>query len=136
MKRKLAGLLAALMLLSTATGALAAEFTDLPASHWAYKEITRAVSYGIMNGLGDGRMNPDGTLTWAHYLAMISRTFAPMAYEGARSSGVDWKNAGYQTALSKGYLRSNDFLTVTPETLNARLNQMEETTNQGEENDG
>ena len=119
MKRTLAGLLAALMLLSTATmGAWAAEFTDLPASHWAYKEITRAVSYGIMNGLGDGRMNPDGALTWAHYLAMISRTFAPMAYEGARSSGVDWRNAGYQTALNKGYLRSDDFLTVTPATLN------------------
>ena len=126
MKRKLAGLLAALMALSmAATGAWAAEFKDLPPSHWAYKEIARAVSYGIMNGLGDGRMNPDGTLTWAHYLAMISRTFAPMAYEGARSSGVDWKNAGYQTALSKGYLRSNDFLTVTPETLNDAISRQD-----------
>ena len=122
MKRTLAGLLATLMLLS---GAWAAEFTDLPASHWAYKEITRAVSYGIMNGLGDGRMNPDGTLTWAHYLAMISRTFAPMAYEGARSSGVDWRNAGYQTALNKGYLRSDDFLTVTPATLNAAISRQD-----------
>ncbi|MBQ6206190.1 MAG: S-layer homology domain-containing protein [Oscillospiraceae bacterium] len=126
MKRKLAGLLAALMALSmAATGAWAAEFKDLPPSHWAYKEIARAVSYGIMNGLGDGRMNPDGTLTWAHYLAMISRTFAPLAYAGARSSGVDWKNAGYQTALSKGYLRSNDFLTVTPETLNDAISRQD-----------
>ena len=121
MKRKLAGLLAALLLCSCAwPGAFAAgqSFTDLPASHWAYQEITRAVNYGIMNGLGDGRMNPDGTLTWAHYLAMISRTFAPMAYEGARSSGTDWRTAGYQTALDKGYLISGDFLTVTPSTLN------------------
>ena len=121
MKRNLAGLLAALLLCSCAgPGAFAANqsFTDLPASHWAYQEITRAVTYGIMNGLGDGRMNPDGTLTWAHYLAMISRTFAPMAYEGARSSGTDWRTAGYQTALDKGYLISGDFLTVTPSTLN------------------
>ena len=121
MKRKLAGLLAALLLCSCAgPDAFAANqsFTDLPASHWAYQEITRAVNYGIMNGLGDGRMNPDGTLTWAHYLAMLSRTFAPMAYEGARSSGTDWRTAGYQTALDKGYLISGDFLTVTPSALN------------------
>ncbi|MBR0281734.1 MAG: S-layer homology domain-containing protein [Oscillibacter sp.] len=128
MKRKLAGLLAALLLCSCAgPGAFAANqsFKDLPASHWAYQEITRAVTYGIMNGLGDGSMNPDGTLTWAHYLAMISRTFAPMAYEGARSSGTDWRTAGYQTALDKGYLISGDFLTVTPSTLNEPISRQD-----------
>ncbi|MBR3569274.1 MAG: S-layer homology domain-containing protein [Oscillibacter sp.] len=126
MKRKLAGLLAALLLLSCAgTGALAAAFKDLPPTHWAYREITRAVSHGIMNGLGDGRMNPDGTLTWAHYLAMISRTFAPMAYEGARSSGADWKTAGYQTALSKGYLLSGDFLSVAPSSLDKPISRQD-----------
>ncbi|MBQ6986561.1 MAG: S-layer homology domain-containing protein, partial [Oscillibacter sp.] len=57
MKRKLAGLFAALLLFSCGEpGALAAgqSFRDLPSTHWAYAEITRAVSHGIMNGLGDG----------------------------------------------------------------------------------
>ena len=128
MKRKLSGLLAALMLFQCAgISALAAgtSFKDLPASHWAYKEITRAVSYGIMGGLGDGRMNPDGTLTWAHYLSMISRTFAPMAYEGARSSGADWRTAGYQVALNKGWLLSADFLTVTQSALNEPISRQD-----------
>lgn len=116
--RNLERLLGALLTLAFAWTSVAAAFTDLPSTHWAYQEISRAVSYGIMNGLGDGRMNPDGALTWAHYLAMISRTFAPMAYEGARSSGVDWRTAGYQVCLNKGYLLSADFLTVTPESLN------------------
>ena len=128
MKRKLAGALAAFLLLSCAgPGAFAANqsFKDLPASHWAYQEINRAVSYGIMNGQSDNIMNPDGTLTWAHYLAMLSRTFAPMAYEGARSSGTDWKTAGYQVAMNKGYLISGDFLTVTPSTLNDAISRQD-----------
>ena len=126
MKRKLAGLLSIVLLLSGG-GALAAEksFTDLPPTHWAYREITRAVSHGIMNGLGDGTMNPDGTLTWAHYLAMISRTFAPMAYEGARSSGTDWKTAGYQVSVNRGYLLQNDFLPVTLSTLNGPISRQD-----------
>ena len=128
MKRKLAGLFAALLLLSSGSpGALAASqsFRDLPSTHWAYAEITRAVSHGIMNGLGDGTMNPDGTLTWAHYLAMISRTFAPMAYEGARSAGTDWKTAGYQVAIARGYLLQNDFLPVSLSTLNEPISRQD-----------
>ncbi|MBR4212025.1 MAG: S-layer homology domain-containing protein, partial [Oscillibacter sp.] len=126
MKRKLAGLLSVFLLLSGG-GALAADksFRDLPPTHWAYREITRAVSHGIMNGLGDGNMNPDGTLTWAHYLAMISRTFAPMAYEGARSAGTDWKTAGYQVSANRGYLLQNDFLPVTPSTLNGPISRQD-----------
>lgn len=126
MKRKLAGLLSIVLLLSGG-GALAADksFRDLPPTHWAYQEITRAVSHGIMNGLGDGTMNPDGTLTWAHYLAMISRTFAPMAYEGARSAGTDWKTAGYQVSANRGYLLQNDFLPVTLSTLNEPISRQD-----------
>lgn len=124
MKRKLAGLLAAVLLCACATAA-DKSFQDLPSSHWAYKEIMRAVSCGIMNGLGDGRMNPDGTLTWAHYLAMISRTFAPLSYEGKRAAGTDWRTAGYEVATERGYLLSNDFLPVTPDTLNAPISRQD-----------
>ena len=124
MKRKLAGLLAAVLLCTCATAA-DKSFKDLPSSHWAYKEIMRTVSYGIMNGLGDGRMNPDGTLTWAHYLAMISRTFAPMAYEGKRAAGTDWRTAGYQVATDRGYLLSSDFLPVTLDTINAPISRQD-----------
>lgn len=124
MKRKLAGLLAAVLLCTCATAA-DKSFQDLPSSHWAYKEIMRTVSYGIMNGLGDGRMNPDGTLTWAHYLAMISRTFAPLSYEGKRAAGTDWRTAGYEVATERGYLLPNDFLPVTPDALNAPISRQD-----------
>ncbi|MBR4545716.1 MAG: S-layer homology domain-containing protein [Oscillibacter sp.] len=124
MKRKLAGLLAAVLLCTCATAA-DKSFQDLPSGHWAYQEIMRAVSNGIMNGLGDGRMNPDGTLTWAHYLAMISRTFAPLSYEGKRAAGTDWRTAGYEVATERGYLLPNDFLPVTLATIDAPISRQD-----------
>ena len=29
-----------------------AAYTDLPASHWAYEDMTKAVAFGIINGKG------------------------------------------------------------------------------------
>lgn len=114
MKRILLGFAAALLLLC----ASAAAYDDLPASHWARGAMTRAASLGIMNGVTENLMQPDGPLTWAQYLAMASRAFAPEAYRAASGGGAAWHEAGWRTAQETGLLwGKRDFLPVTQENM-------------------
>lgn len=50
-------------------------FGDVATTHWAYDYIEYAASNGIVEGIGDGRFEPDGTLTAAQFLAIITRGF-------------------------------------------------------------
>ena len=43
----------------------AADFVDVPATHWAYDAIAKAASYGWVNGVGEGRFSPDRPITRA-----------------------------------------------------------------------
>lgn len=81
-KQKIISLfLALVMLLSTGT-ALAAEgsraspvaaFTDCDPTAWYVPAIEYAVDNGIMEGVGDGQMAPDRTITRAEFVTMICR---------------------------------------------------------------
>ena len=71
MKRWIAVLVMAAMLVVPAGAADA--FTDVPETHWAYEYIRNAVDYGLINGVGNGRFDPEGEVTGAEYLTMIVR---------------------------------------------------------------
>lgn len=43
--------------------AAAGTFSDVPTDHWAGTEISWALENGVMNGVGDGKFNPNGTVT-------------------------------------------------------------------------
>lgn len=109
-KRVCALALAALLVLPAA--ASAQSYTDLPVSHWAYDDMTQAADLGIIQGVGDGRIDPSGTLSWGQFLTMFTRTFASGEYAAALSSGLAWDQAGLQAALNAGYLDSVDPLPV------------------------
>lgn len=47
------------------------EFTDVPADHWANVYISRAVAFGIVNGMGDGTFAPDEHVTYQQALKMV-----------------------------------------------------------------
>ena len=60
-KRVCALALAALLVLPTAVSAQT--FTDLPTTHWAYADMIQAADLGVIQGLGDGRIDPSGALS-------------------------------------------------------------------------
>lgn len=61
-------------------------FTDVPASFWAYTEITEAVNKGITNGYADGTFKPRNSVTNAHFCAFLARAFYADEYvEGTKS---------------------------------------------------
>lgn len=63
--------------------AAAGTFSDVPTDHWAGTEISWVLENSVMNGVGDGKFNPDGTVTrqqlWMTLARMAGEAPADMA---------------------------------------------------------
>lgn len=115
-KTMFGGLLAVAALALCLSLPVSAAYSDLSENHWAYAQMDRARALGVINGVGGDRMAPQGELTWAQFLAMASRAFAPEDYRAA-SATLPWDQAGYQAAREAGFLTDGGALAVTAETL-------------------
>ena len=71
----------------TATGT---KYTDLPANHWAagYMEYLSAI--GVMGGLGNGTIDPDGSLSATAFAKML---LVALGYDATieKMGGADWQ---------------------------------------------
>lgn len=77
MKKRITSLLLVLLCLtSLAPTASAAGFSDVPAGHWAYHEITRMSERGIIQGSG-GKFDPASEVSQQAFLAMVCRATGP-----------------------------------------------------------
>ena len=89
MRKRIAALLLALVLcMGISAPALASnqQFTDVPASFWAYTEIMSAAQKGITGGYADGTFKPGSSVTNAHFCAFLARAFYADEYvEGTKS---------------------------------------------------
>ena len=120
MKKRILSLLLALVLLSSlsvsafaAAPAAASHFTDVPTTHWAYANIERAYSDGVMAGTGGnaakytGVFSPSGTLTEAQFVTIMTRGFFPTELEAAKKSvgsNAKWYAAAEKVAEDKHLL--------------------------------
>ena len=118
-KHRLAALvLAGVMALPLAAAPAQAAYSDLPETHWAYDAMMEAAGLGLINGVGSGKINPSGTMSWAQFLAVMARAFADGAYTSATAAGQAWDQAGYTACVQAGLLREEDGLPVSPSSLN------------------
>lgn len=120
MKKRILSLLLALVLLSSlsvsafaAAPAAAPHFTDVPTTHWAYANIERAYSDGVMAGTGGnaakytGIFSPSGTLTEAQFVTIMTRGFFQTELEAAKKSvgtNAKWYAAAEKVAEDKHLL--------------------------------
>ncbi|MBR7032340.1 MAG: S-layer homology domain-containing protein [Clostridia bacterium] len=70
--RLFAGVLAAIMII-LAVPTYASAFSDVPDSRWSAEDVAYAVEKGYMNGTGDGKFSPDGTMTRAMVVTVLWR---------------------------------------------------------------
>ena len=70
MQKKLLCALLAIMVFSVPVFA-AANFSDLPDSHWGYVSVARLVNSGTINGYQDGTFRPSGAVTRAEFVKMM-----------------------------------------------------------------
>ncbi len=48
-------------------------FTDVAADAWYTPYVNAIGMAGIVNGVGDGMYDPDGTVTWAQIITILTR---------------------------------------------------------------
>lgn len=105
MKKIIAAAAAALIFAQTA---YAAQFNDTM-GHWAQREINILADKGIINGVADGRFEPEGEVTRAQYLKMVMEAvgIASTEYRPGQcldADGGDWYAPYLQSALDKGLI--------------------------------
>lgn len=120
MKKRMISLILSLTLfLSLSVPAFAAapaakpHFTDVPTSHWAYTQIERAYSDGVIAGTAGNAANytgvfsPSGTLTEAQFVTIMTRAFFNDELEAAKKvvgSNAKWYAAAQKVAEDKHLL--------------------------------
>ena len=94
----------------TVTGELL-PFTDLTAGAWYYDDIRFASEAGILNGMGDGRMEPNGSVTWPEALQIVYNLAQRPQTE---SAGDEWYSAALAWAEQNGLLDQMEFDAAAP----------------------
>lgn len=51
------------------------DFTDVPKDFWGYQDIMDMVELGYLNGTGNGRFEPNKSVTYAEFLTMLANIF-------------------------------------------------------------
>ena len=106
MKKCISLFLALALCLGLSVPAWAAEatFTDVPAGHWAYAQIERAFSEGVIAGTyydestGERRFSPDEPMTMAQLVTILCRKFFPDEMETSQATGP-WYAQAQEVAL-------------------------------------
>ena len=70
------------------TGGAAAEFSDLPASHWAYTQVMRLCTGAVISGYPDNTFKPDSYVTRAEFAKMLLAAIGAPAEGDAEFSDV------------------------------------------------
>ncbi|MGQ3480931.1 S-layer homology domain-containing protein [Paenibacillus sp. TY11] len=58
-------------------------FTDVPASHWAYNELTSAVNAGYISGYAGNKLKPNGKVTRQEAAAIVAKAIGLTANNAA-----------------------------------------------------
>lgn len=95
-----------------------ANFSDLPADHWAYAYVDRLWQAGTVQGVGDGRFAPDNIVTRAEFVTMLHRALGSPQAIGA-SSFTDvapslWYASAVAWAAESGVIKGTSETTFSP----------------------
>lgn len=82
-------------------------FVDIPANAW-YTDYVRVIqAAGIVNGVGGGRYDPEGLLTWGQTLTILSRFVKPQEYALQYIQYDGWASQAIQTAVAYGWIEDS-----------------------------
>lgn len=119
-RRTLSVLLALCMLMGLLPfGAFAAQedFSDVPADAWYAADVAYAAGHALMNGVGGGKFDPDGTTTRAMLVTILHRLEGTPA--AAKSAFTDvpageWYTAAVDWAAANKIVEGMDAKTFAP----------------------
>ena len=80
-------------------------FTDVPAAASYNRHVSTVVKAGIIEGVGNGAYNPNGRLTWAHALTVLTRFVESENYSLQNIKYDGWAKNAIQTAVAHDWIR-------------------------------
>jgi hypothetical protein len=76
-------------------------FSDVPSTAWYATFVNDLASAGIINGTGNGKFTPNGTLTWGAALKLLMLT---TGYDEQTPTSKNWASGYVSTALADGLI--------------------------------
>ena len=96
------------------------EYTDINADAWYVEAISACVDAGIMNGVGNNEMDPQGTITREMFFVMFARALGipEDTSVNANFDDVDeissWARGAVYALINAGYINGTSDTTVSP----------------------
>jgi hypothetical protein len=85
----------------TVTVTLTAGFTDVPAGVWYETYVTELVAAGVVNGVGNGLFQPNGTLTWGQAVKLL---LLAVGEDEQAPTGSHWASGYMDKAVADGII--------------------------------
>lgn len=82
-------------------------FADIAPGAWYAPFVQTIYSAGIVNGVGGGNYNPDGLVTWAQIIVVLSRFVEPQDYDLQYIQYDGWAQEAIQTAAAYGWIEDS-----------------------------
>lgn len=82
----------------------AAQFMDVAADAWYYRYVQTINRAGIVLGVGEGNYAPNGLVTWAQTITILSRFVERQDYELQHIQYDGWALDAVQTAVALGWI--------------------------------
>ena len=110
-QRALALILTLVLVLGGSLPAAGAAFSDVSADAWYAADVDDVQRYGILQGVGDNRFNPQGTMTLAEAITLAARTWAYSRGETISAGGfhLRWYQPYVNYAAEKGICARGEF---------------------------
>ncbi len=93
-------------------------FTDVDPDMWCYESVQIIANAGIVYGVGGGSYDPNGTVTWAQVLTVLSRFVEPQEYDLQNIDYDGWALEAVQTAAALGWIE--DSVDFSPDDIISR----------------
>lgn len=85
----------------------AAQFKDVAADAWYYRYVQTINRAGIVLGVGEGNYAPNGLVTWAQTITILSRFVEAQDYELQHIQYDGWALDAVQTAVALGWIEDS-----------------------------
>jgi len=82
-------------------------FTDVAADAWYASYVRVIQAAGIVNGVGDGKYDPEGTVTWAQIITILTRFVEQQNYTLQHIQYQGWAEQAIQTAVANGWIEDS-----------------------------
>ena len=93
-------------------------FADVAADAWYAPDVSVIQAAGIVNGVGDGKYDPNGTVTWAQIITILTRFVEPQKCTLQHIQYSGWAVQAIQTAVANSWIK--DRADFTPDTIISR----------------